>query len=147
MKTAIIQLYSREIDRLASEIEQYKEETSLWKLTDNISNCAGNLCLHLVGNLNHFIGRYIGNIDYVRQRDAEFNTKDVPKATLVSEVNKLKEVVLTALKNFPDGQLKKNYPIEKNGEVLTNEFMLLHLLWHLSYHVGQINYHRRLLDI
>jgi uncharacterized damage-inducible protein DinB len=147
MKTSLIQLYAREIDRLASEIQQYQDETSLWKVSENISNCAGNLCLHLVGNLNHFIGRYIGNTDYVRQRDLEFSTKDVPKATLLSEVAKVKEIVVTALENFPEEKLPENYPIEKNGETLTNEFMLLHLFWHLSYHVGQINYHRRLLDV
>ncbi|MEM6721164.1 MAG: DinB family protein [Bacteroidota bacterium] len=147
MKTSIIQLYSREIDRLTSEIEQYKDETSLWKIAENISNCAGNLCLHLVGNLNHFIGRHLGNTDYIRQRDLEFSTKDVPKETLLSEVANVKKVVITALTNFPEEKLQENYPIEKNGEILTNEFMLLHLLWHLSYHLGQINYHRRLLDI
>jgi uncharacterized damage-inducible protein DinB len=146
MKTSITQLFDREIDRLSSEIELYQNEASLWKVTGYISNCAGNLCLHLIGNLNHFIGSIIGNTGYVRQRDLEFSTKDVPKATLLSEVAKVKEIVVTTLKNFPEEKLKENYPIEKNGETLTNEFMLLHLFWHLTYHIGQINYHRRLLD-
>ncbi|WP_298520220.1 DUF1572 family protein [uncultured Kordia sp.] len=146
MKTSIIRIFDREIDRLASEIEQYKDETILWKVTENISNCAGNLCLHLIGNLNHFIGRHMGNTDYVRQREAEFNTKDVPKATLLAEIVDVKEIVLTALQNFPEDRLQENYPIEKDGVIPSYELMLLHLLWHLSYHVGQINYHRRLLD-
>ncbi|WP_420572535.1 DUF1572 family protein [Kordia sp.] len=146
MKTATIALYTREIDRLASEIEQYKSEFSLWKVTDNIPNCAGNLCLHLIGNLNHFIGRHIGNTDYVRKRDEEFESKNIPKATLLILIANVKKIVITSLTNFPEEKLKENYPIEKNGEILTNEFMLLHLLWHLSYHVGQINYHRRFLD-
>ncbi|EDP94561.1 DUF1572 family protein [Kordia algicida OT-1] len=146
MKTSIIKLYSREIDRLASEIEQYKEETSLWKVTETISNSGGNLCLHLIGNLNHFIGKHLGNTNYVRQRDLEFSSKNIPKATLLTDIAIVKQVVIAALENFPEEKLRENYPIEKNGEVLTNEFMLLHLFWHLSYHVGQINYHRRLLD-
>ena len=146
MKTSITKLYTREIDRLTSEIELYKDEASLWKVTENISNCAGNLCLHLIGNLNHFIGKHMGNTDYVRQREAEFATKDVPKATLLAEVAKVKEIVITALTNFPEERLQEKYPIEKDGEIPSYELMLLHLLWHLSYHVGQINYHRRFLD-
>lgn len=147
MKTSIIKIFDREIDRLSSEIEQYKDEATLWKVTENISNCAGNLCLHLIGNLNHFIGNIIGNTGYIRQRDAEFNTKDVPKETLLAEITKVKGVVITALTNLPEEKLQENYPIEKDGIIPSYELMLLHLLWHLSYHVGQINYHRRLLDV
>ncbi|MBC8753708.1 DUF1572 family protein [Kordia sp. YSTF-M3] len=147
MKTSITKLFIREIDRLTSEIEQYKDETSLWKVTDTISNCAGNLSLHLIGNLNHFIGKHIGNTDYVRQRDLEFSTKNVPKATLLAEIANVKEIVITALMNFPEEKLQEKYPIEKNGEIPSYELMLLHLLWHLSYHTGQINYHRRLLAL
>ncbi|WP_046757421.1 DUF1572 family protein [Kordia jejudonensis] len=146
MKTSITKLFIREIDRLTSEIEQYQDESALWKLDKNISNCAGNLCLHLIGNLNHFIGKHMGNTNYVRQREAEFSTKNVPKATLLSEIAKVKEIVIAALQNFPEEKLQEQYPIEKNGEIPSYELMLLHLLWHLSYHVGQINYHRRLLD-
>lgn len=146
MKTSIIKIFDREIDRLTSEIEQYKDETSLWKVTENISNCAGNLCLHLIGNLNHFIGNIIGNTGYVRQRDAEFSTKDVPKTTLLSEISNVKQIVISALTNLPEEKFQENYPIEKDGIIPSYELMLLHLLWHLSYHLGQINYHRRLLD-
>lgn len=147
MKTSITILFDREIDRLASEIEHYQDEATLWKVTKNISNCAGNLCLHLIGNLNHFIGHHMGNTGYVRQRDLEFSTKNVPKATLLKEIADVKEIVLAALKNFPEDRLQEKYPIEKDGVIPSYELMLLHLLWHLSYHVGQINYHRRLLAL
>lgn len=146
MKTSMIQLYEREIDRLTTEIELYQSDVSLWKSTETISNSGGNLCLHLIGNLNHFIGRHIGNNDYVRKREEEFESKNIPRPTLLILIENVKKIVITTLQNFPEEKLKENYPIEKNGEVLTNEFMLLHLFWHLSYHVGQINYHRRLLD-
>ncbi|WP_430412474.1 DinB family protein [Kordia sp.] len=146
MKSSLLQLYTRELDRFASEIELYEHEVSLWKLAMNISNSSGSLCLHLVGNLHHFIGKHLGNTDYVRQRDAEFSTTDVSKAILLQEIDVAKQMVITTLTNLPEGKLQENYPIEKNGETVTTEYMLLHLFWHLSYHVGQINYHRRLLD-
>lgn len=146
MKTSIIQLYARELDRLASEIEHYTHEASLWIVDKNISNSGGNLCLHLIGNLNHFIGKHIGNIVYTRKREAEFGTKDIPKEIVLSEIEAVKQTVITSLKNFPEEKFQENYAIEKNGEIVTNEFMVLHLFWHLSYHIGQISYHRRLLD-
>ncbi len=147
MKTSIIHLYARELDKLTSEIEQYQHEASLWKVTPQISNSGGNLCLHLIGNLHHFIGKYIGNTDYIRKRDEEFSTKDVPKTTLLSEISTVKQTVIASLENFPIEKLSENYAIEKNGEIVSNDFMLLHLLAHLSYHIGQINYHRRLLTL
>lgn len=147
MKTTITELYARELDRLYTEIDAYQNEASLWKLTENISNSGGNLALHLVGNLHHFIGKYIGNTEYIRQREAEFNTKNTPKATLLSEIKNVKETVLSSLENMSTDQLQGNYPIEKNGETVTTEYMLLHLFWHASYHIGQINYHRRMLDM
>lgn len=145
MKTSIISLYERELSRLTNEIEQYQEETTLWKTSENISNSGGNLCLHLIGNLHHFIGGILGNTGYIRQREAEFETKDVPKMTLLQEITTVKQTVITTLTNLSETQLQEKYPFEKNGETWTTEFMLLHLFWHLSYHVGQINYHRRLL--
>ncbi len=147
MKTSITKIFAREIDRLSSEIEQYQKETSLWIVTDTIANSAGTLCLHLIGNLNHFIGKHLGNTDYVRQRDLEFSMRNVPKETLLAEIASVKEIVLTAFANFPEEKLQEDYPIEKDGIIPSYELMLLHLLWHLSYHVGQINYHRRLLDL
>lgn len=146
IKTSIIQLYSRELDQLASEIAQYSQEASLWKLDKNISNSGGNLCLHLIGNLHHFIGKHIGDIDYIRKREAEFATKNLLKATLLSENGTVKQTVITSLESLDETQFQENFAIEKNGEIVTNEFMLLHLFWYLSYHLGQINYHRRLLD-
>jgi hypothetical protein len=45
-------------------------------IADGISNSAGNLCLHLIGNLNHFIGATLGNTGYVRNREQEFSSKE-----------------------------------------------------------------------
>lgn len=146
MKNTIIQLYSRELDKLTHEIEAYKKEASLWKLDKEVLNCSGNLCLHLIGNLHHFIGALLGNTGYVRKREAEFSTKDVPKATLLEEIQAVKQTVIQTLESLSDQDIMDAYPIQKNGETVTTYFMLLHLISHLSYHIGQINYHRRLLD-
>lgn len=146
MKQSLINLFERDIQRLYNEIQSYTSEQSLWVLPPmTIHNSAGNLALHLCGNLNHFIGATLGNTGYVRDRDSEFSTKNVPKAELLSAIENTKSVVITALEGLNDEQLNEDYPFEPLGYRMTTTYFLIHLNGHLNYHLGQINYHRRLL--
>ncbi|WP_027386817.1 DinB family protein [Chryseobacterium gregarium] len=140
-------LYIRDLNKLKAEIEAYQNEEILWKTDKNISNSAGNLCLHLVGNLNTYIGAQLGNSGYVRQRDLEFSLKDIPRPELIQQIEKTIDVILFSLDKIMEEDLKKDYPTEPLGYIMTTEYFLIHLFGHLSYHVGQINYHRRLLDV
>ena len=142
---AYIKLFNRDLTRLKLEIELFESEESLWKAKGDISNSAGNLCLHIVGNLNHFIGAIIGSTGYVRNRDAEFSDRDISKEKLMAMVDETEKVVSQVLHQFDPSLLKKIYPIQVFGEDMTYEFFLIHLLAHLDYHMGQINYLRRLL--
>ena len=137
-------LFTEELDRLHLEIELYHNEQSLWYVETGISNSGGNLCLHLIGNLNTYIGKELGKTSYVRHRDLEFSLKDVPKDTLLSKIAETKSVVEFSLGRLSEADLLKPYPILWTIEETTTEHLLLHLLAHLGYHVGQINYHRRL---
>lgn len=140
-------LYNRDLNRLKIEIESYKDEKILWKIDKNISNSAGNLCLHLVGNLSHFIGAILGNSRYIRYRDQEFSLKNVPKGKLIEKIQSTIEIVDSTLNKLSKEDLEKEYPVESLGYTMTTEYFLIHLIGHLQYHLGQINYHRRLLDI
>jgi len=139
-------LYTRDLNKLKLEIESYQNEESIWKADKSISNSAGNLCLHLVGNLNHFIGAQLGNSGYIRNRELEFSLKNVPKAKLIEKVEDTLKAVTSTLDTLSSEDLKKDYPLEALGYTMTTEYFLIHLFGHLSYHLGQINYHRRLLD-
>lgn len=140
-------LYNRDLNKLKLEIESYKSEESIWKIDKNISNSTGNLCLHLVGNLSTYIGAELGNSGYVRHRDLEFSLKDIPKAELLEKLESLIKIINSTLEKLSDEDLKKDYPTEALGYKMTTGYFLIHLLSHLDYHLGQINYHRRLLDI
>lgn len=144
--TALKALIHRDLEKLKLEISQYQDEASIWKVEKQISNSAGNLCLHLVGNLNHFIGKVLGGTDYVRNREAEFSLKDVPRAELVRLVETTIPVMDQSLDQVTPEQLAATYPIEVFGYPMTTEHFLIHLAMHLDYHLGQVNYHRRLLD-
>lgn len=140
------QLFHRDLEKLKTEITSFKDEKIIWEISGDIKNSAGNLCLHLCGNLQHFIGAVLGNSGYIRNRDAEFSRKDVPLKELVDEIELTMKVVEKTLKNLPEGILEKTYSINVFGYEMTTEFFLTHLTTHLNYHLGQINYHRRLLD-
>ncbi len=100
-------LYSRDLNKLKEEIEAYQKEETLWITDKNISNSAGNLCLHLVGNLNHFIGAQLGNTGYVRERDLEFSLKNVPRAELIEKVEATEIMINTVLSQLTEEDLKK----------------------------------------
>jgi uncharacterized damage-inducible protein DinB len=139
-------LYLRDLNKLKSEIESYKSEAAIWKKSQDIPNSAGNLTLHLIGNLNHFIGGEIGKTGYVRQRDLEFSTEFEPREDLIKRIDDTINVVDSALSTLSAEDLEKEYPIVVFTDKMTFGFFLVHLATHLSYHLGQIDYHRRLLD-
>lgn len=140
-----ISLFERDLERLKTEIRKYPKDEYLWVTGEGISNSAGNLVLHLVGNLNHFIGTVLGKTGYERNREAEFNDKGFAATYLENEVIVVSKMIADVLGKLSEDQLKENYPIEVFGYAMTTEYFLIHLLGHLNYHLGQINYHRRLL--
>ncbi len=144
LKTALPEIFERDLRQLKQEISLYNQESDLWVVEKEIANSAGNLCLHLIGNLNHFIGAVLGHTGYVRDRDNEFAAKDVPREQLLRQIEETIDVVTDALRGLPDAHFEQDFPVEKRGQIVKTDFMLLHLLGHLSYHLGQINYHRRL---
>ncbi|MCK0193026.1 DUF1572 family protein [Arenibacter sp. F20364] len=145
-KHELISFFEGELNNLITEIGLYKNEENIWRIEKNISNSAGNLTLHLIGNLNTFIGKEIGKTNYVRNRELEFTQKNVSKIELINSINSTIEMVKKSLISITNEELKNDYPILKFSKVKTNEYLLIHLIKHLTYHLGQINYHRRLID-
>jgi len=139
-------LFNRDLEKLKTEISSYNDEKKLWKISGEIKNSAGNLCMHLCGNLQHFIGNILGNSGYVRNREAEFSTKDIPKEKLLDEINVTAKVVEKTISELKEDKFNEIYPVNVFGYEMTTEFFLVHLATHLNYHLGQINYHRRLMD-
>lgn len=139
-------LFDRDLDRLKNELSSYKNESNLWEVKKNITNSAGNLSLHIIGNLNHFIGAVLGGNGYLRDRDNEFSQKDVPLSRLLTDIDEVKTTIYNTLQGLSEEELLDNFPINVFGYEMTNLFFLIHLHSHLTYHLGQINYHRRLID-
>jgi uncharacterized protein DUF1572 len=139
-------LFKRDLEKLKTEIEAYQTESNIWIVADGIANSAGNLCLHLVGNLNYYIGTVLGDTGYIRERDLEFSLKDVPRVELIRKIDETILIVDQVMNKVTDEQLESLYPVAVITKDATTGYFLSHLATHLSYHLGQVNYHRRLLD-
>ncbi len=146
VKEALLEIFERDLGKLKEEISLYTNENNLWKTEKQISNSGGNLALHLIGNLNHFIGATLGNTGYVRERDNEFSDKNIPVQKILDNIDATIIVVKNTLSNLTAEDFEKVFPLEKHGQIVKTDFMLMHLLAHLEYHLGQINYHRRLIE-
>ncbi|HEY4797796.1 MAG TPA: DUF1572 family protein [Bacteroidia bacterium] len=143
--SSLLPWYLRDLNKLKEEIASYKNENDLWVVKGDINNSAGNLALHLTGNLKHFIGALLGNTGYVRNRDKEFADKNIPRPTLLKEIDDMISILEKTLSGIKEEDLGKEYPAPFLGEKRTIGYLLLTLLMHLNYHLGQINYHRRLI--
>lgn len=139
------QLFARDFESLESEIFEFNNPDNLWITGPGITNSSGNLALHLAGNLEHYLGAILLNSGYVRDREFEFGGK-VDKDELISRIRSARKSVQQTLNQLTTDDLNKKYPLEPFGFEMTKEYFFMHLYSHFSYHLGQINYHRRLLD-
>jgi uncharacterized damage-inducible protein DinB len=142
----LLKLFDRDLLRLEEEINLYQSEEAIWKISGEIKNTAGNLCLHLCGNLQYYIGVNLGRISYARNRDNEFAAKGLSKAQLIAEVQKTRQAVRESLETLKPSILESEYPEKVYDYPMTTGYFLIHLIAHLNYHLGQINYHRRILQ-
>ncbi|WP_053970352.1 DUF1572 family protein [Mangrovimonas sp. ST2L15] len=140
------ELYNRDLNKLKKEIELYKNDTTLWKIENSIKNSGGNLCLHIIGNLKTYIGNGLAQIDYVRQRDLEFSSRFVERKELYEKIDETIQIVGQGLSKITDEQLTETFPIIIWENKTEMAFTIIHLHSHLNYHLGQINYHRRILE-
>ena len=138
MTDTLIELFERDLQKLKTEIELYKAEENLWIVKEGIANSAGNLCLHLVGNLSHFIGATLGNTGYIRHREDEFNLKNIPRQDLITNIENCVLIVKTTLQKLTADDLEKEFQQKVFDKSINTEMMLMHLTTHLTYHLGQI---------
>ena len=136
----------RELRALQRELQAYPDDETPWRLAPGITNSAGTLALHLTGNLRHFVGAVLGGSGYVRDRDAEFARRGVPRAELVAGIELAIAEVESAIRAHDDARLGAAYPVPVGGRQVTTSQFLVHLVAHLGYHLGQVDYHRRMTD-
>ena len=136
-------ILSRELRAVKRELEAYPDDASVWRAIPGTPNSAGTLALHLAGNIQHFFGAILGRDGYVRNRDAEFARRDVPRAELLAGIDAAIASLQRTFAFLDEATLRRPYPEQLAKRTVDTEIFLMHLASHLAYHLGQIDYHRR----
>lgn len=144
MQNDFITFISRGIEAVIAELQQYKTDTDVWLVAGEIKNSAGTLALHLNGSLNHFIGAVMANNGYVRNREAEFADRNIPREKIIASLNNTKTICAEFISKQHPAFFEATFPFTTFGDNRSNHYVLLQMVAHLQYHLGQINYHRRL---
>jgi hypothetical protein len=141
--STLADFYERDIRKLIDEINLFNNEANLWRTHGSITNAAGNLALHIIGGSNHLFGAIVAKTGYVRNRPEEFAKKGVPRQMIVVDLEKLISLIRNTLNSV---DLEGEYPIPFDDAKRTNGYVMVQLLAHLNYHLGQVNYLRRMLE-
>lgn len=142
----LAQLFERDLATLAAEVAAYPDDASLWAAVPGQPTAGGNLALHLVGNLRHFLGAGLGRTGFQRDRPAEFATRDLSREAVLAAIGIATEevaAVFASLAAVPSAELEQPFPLDLSGVRPTTRAVLLHLSTHLAFHLGQLDYHRR----
>lgn len=137
-------LLLRELTSLRQEIEAYPTDADLWKVVPGIANSGGTLALHLSGNIQHFVGATLGGSSYVRHRDTEFSTRDLSRAEVAGKVDEAMAAVQLTFRDLAPSDLAAEFPETVAKLRFNTGDWLIHLVSHLAYHLGQVDYHRRI---
>jgi uncharacterized damage-inducible protein DinB len=141
---AVVAILDRDLQTLAREVMAYPDDGALWQVPEGVLNSAGTLVLHLTGNIQHFLGARLASTGFVRDRPAEFATRGVPRAALLRQIEAARIAVRAAADTVNDAELDRDYPEVVGGMRVAAGEYLVHLVSHFAYHLGQVDYHRRL---
>lgn len=146
MNSILANFYERDIRKLIEEINLFKNEENLWRIHGSVKNSSGNLALHIIGGMNYLIGTTLAQTGYVRNRDQEFIQKGVPRKEIVAQLETLIPMITETLKNLSEEQMESEYPMMFDDMITSKSYVLVQLLVHLNYHLGQVNYLRRIFE-
>jgi len=134
----------RDLAGFSAELDAYPDDASVWAMPAGVSNSTGTLTLHCCGNMRHFVGAMLGKSGYVRQRDAEFSQRDLPRSELHVLLAVTMDEVGHALDQLDESSLPAMVPTPVGGVQPPMTTWLVHLATHIAYHLGQADVHRRI---
>jgi len=146
LNNILADFYERDIRKLIEEINLFRNEENLWRTEGSVKNSCGNLVLHIIGGLNYLIGATLAHTGYVRNREQEFIRKGVERKKLVTQLEELIPMINKTLNDLSRGDMETEYPIFFDKPKTSISYVLTQLLLHLNYHLGQVNYLRRILE-
>jgi len=144
--TELASLFSRDLNRLRKQIDSFPNDEALWQTLPGVINPAGNLALHIEGNLREYVGRQLGQVPYSRTRDLEFSLKGLSRDEVGSRLEELSQTIPSIIERLSQDQMEREYPQVVLDAAMTTQQFLFHLYGHLNWHLGQMDYLRRVLE-
>jgi uncharacterized damage-inducible protein DinB len=109
----------------------------IWWRPNESSNSAGNLALHLAGNVRQWIVAGLGGAADARQRYLEFSERGpVPRDRLVRTLRSAVLDACAVIRRLTPAELEARYTIQKLP--VTGLNALLHVVEHFAFHSGQV---------
>ena len=146
LNTILAELYEGDLRKMIEEVNLFKDEENLWRTQGSVKNSCGNLVLHITGGLNHYFGATLAHTGYVRDRDQEFIKKGVKREELVAQLEQVIPMMNETLNALTPEQMEAEFPIFFDKPNTSVSYVAVRLLAHLGYHLGQVNYLRRVLE-
>ncbi len=146
LNSVLANFYERDLRKLIEEVNLFRNEGDLWRTNGSVKNSSGNLVLHIIGGLNYLIGATLAQTGYLRDRDQEFIKKGVERKDLVGQLEELIGMINKKVNALTQEQMEGEYPIFFDKPKTSTSYVLQQLLLHLNYHLGQVNYLRRILE-
>lgn len=124
------------LPRIVRCLEKLSPEQIWWR-PNQAANSAGNLVLHLAGNVRQWIISGLGGAPDVRQRDKEFAERSpLPRRVLLGRLQQTVEEACRVLRKLSAEDLARAYSIQ--GYRVTGLAATYHVAEHFSHHAGQI---------
>lgn len=146
LNSILANFYERDLRKLIEEVNLFRNEDDLWRTQGSVKNSSGNLVLHIIGGMNHLIGATLAQTGYIRDRDQEFISKGVERKYLVAQLEDIIAMINKTLNTMTREQMEAEYPLIFDDKRTSNSYVLVQLSLHLNYHLGQVNYLRRIFE-
>jgi hypothetical protein len=146
LNSILAEFYERDLRKLIEEVNLFRNEENLWRTHGSVKNSSGNLVLHIIGGLNHLIGATLAHTGYVRDRDQEFIRKGVERKVLVAQLEELIPMINETVNALTSKEMEADFPIFFDKPKTSVSYVLVQLALHLNYHLGQVNYLRRICE-
>jgi len=138
-------LFRRDLSRLTQQIEAFPNDGALWQTLPGATNSTGNLALHIEGNLREYVGRQLGKLPYTRERPREFTLNGIGREELRSRIAELVLSIPRIIEDLSPEEMATEYPEAVLGTPVSTQQFLIHLYGHLNWHLGQVDYLRRII--
>lgn len=133
----VYQDYARRVHALAEPLS----EEQFWRKPYPYGNSFGHLTLHLVGNLNYYIGTQIARTGYVRDREREFTERNPPpKQAVFRQLDEAVGLVVQTLETQTAETWSQEYQAVGAEHTKDHFGIFLRCAAHFNHHLGQMIY-------